>query len=494
MENYTKKAVRGTSIIFINSLFATVFSYLLRLLLARRLSVEQFGLFYSVFTFLTFFLFFRSFGLGSAMVKFISEFNAKNQNDKLKTVITSSFIFQLLFTVIFMIVFFFCANWLSVNYFKNVAAAPILKFLTFYILFSMLFIFLSNLFIGFQKIRIYSFISPVKNLLILLITFIFINLGFEEFSPVIGYVFSALFLFLVFLLFGIKLFNYSKYKIKYFSKTTKNLFFFGLPVLLTSIGGSVIGQIDTIILTYFKTMYEVGIYNVVLPSANIFLFLTGSLSAVLFPMASELWAKKENKKLSEGLRLLYKYSFVILIPLIFSIIGFSGLFLKIFFGKEYMVGSFALQILLVGVVFYVVAQINTSILAGIGMPKVATKIIIFAAIFNLILNIILIPPFGIVGAAIATTISYILVFFLSTWKLKNYVKLKPPVYNWIKTFISGITFVLTIFFLKKIFFLNVWVELFLVIAIAMMLYVILIFLLKLVDINEIKKYLKLVLK
>ena len=69
----------------------------------------------------------------------------------------------------------------------------------------------------------------------------------------------------------------------------------GLPFFVTAIGDKVIVYIDTLMLTYFSTLTEVGIYNVVLPSAIIFLDIGGAIATVVFPMSSELWAKGDTK-------------------------------------------------------------------------------------------------------------------------------------------------------------------------------------------------------
>ena len=62
MTNYTKHAVKGTAVVFIVSILAGILGYIVRLALARGLSVEDFGLFYAVFAFLALLGVFKSFG------------------------------------------------------------------------------------------------------------------------------------------------------------------------------------------------------------------------------------------------------------------------------------------------------------------------------------------------------------------------------------------------------------------------------------------------
>ena len=72
--NYTKLAFRGAAIGFITSIIAAFLGYLVRLVMVRNLSVEDVGLFYSVFSFLSVINIFKAIGTDTALIKFIPEF------------------------------------------------------------------------------------------------------------------------------------------------------------------------------------------------------------------------------------------------------------------------------------------------------------------------------------------------------------------------------------------------------------------------------------
>ena len=470
------------------NILANLVAYLTRMVLARNLTPAEYGLFYAVFTFVIFFLFFRNLGLGSAMVKYIAEFKIKKKYNAIKTAIISAASFQFLSSLIYGAIFFLSADFLAKYYFKNPLSSIMLKLLVLYVLLSILFIICKNILQGFQKFKVFSLVEFSKNSIVLLLLLLFFYIGMKNvFAPIFAYILVCPILFLILLPFALKAFPFFKYKTENFKPITKQLFLFGLPVLVTSVGGKVIGYVDTLILTHFRTLEEVGIYNVILPSAMLFLYFGISASAVAFPIVSELWAKKDKKRLSGGLKLLHKYAFVLIIPLVFTVFAFSSLFIKLFFGKEYIAGALALQILLVGVLFYIVAGINNNIIAAIGRPKTVTKIILFSAFINLIANIILIPRYGIEGAAIATSISYLIALLLSTYKVTKFIKIGFPKIIWLKLILAGIVFVLTISYIKDLLVLNPWIELIISAIVAFLIYVVMVYLLKVVDIQEIKK-------
>jgi len=493
MTTYTKKAVRGAGIMLVMSIFANFVAYLTRLYLARSLAPAGYGLFYSVFTFVIFFLFFRDLGLGQALVKYISEFRAKRMYNFVKTAFVSVVAFQFISSIIFGAVFFLLSEFLSEHYFKNPMSLVMLKILVVYVMLSVFYGNLKDLLQGFQKFRIISMVDFLKNSIVLLLIALFFGLGIKNaFAPVFAYVLACPILFFILLPFALKTFPFFKYKVENFKQITKKIFIFGIPVLVTSVGGKVIGYIDTLILTNFRSLEEVGIYNVMLPSAMLFLYFGISVSSVAFPIVSELWAKKDKIRISEGIRLLHKYAFMLVIPMVFTVLAFSRLFINLLFGKEYLAGATALEILLIGVLFYIVAGINDNIIAGLGKPKTVTKIILFCALINFVMNILVIPKYGMEGAAVATSLSYFVALILSTYQVTKLIEIEFPKLIWLKLAAAGVLFVSVISVVKGILVLNPWIELIVSALAAGIAYLAAIYFLKIIDIAEIKKYMKLV--
>ena len=69
--SYTERIVKGSAWVFFIGVAATIIGYLLRIFLARTLTVTEFGLFYAVLAFLSFFYWFKELGIGSDLVKYI---------------------------------------------------------------------------------------------------------------------------------------------------------------------------------------------------------------------------------------------------------------------------------------------------------------------------------------------------------------------------------------------------------------------------------------
>ncbi len=490
--NYTKKAVSGTSITLLMSILAAGIAYITRVILARSLGPTDYGLFSSVLTFILFFLFFRDLGLDSSLIKHIAEFKVHNQFNRIKTAISGVFLFQFVSSLIFSAVFLLLSGFLAESYFKDPRASVLIILVIVYVVFSICFTILKGIFCGFQKMFLFSSVEFSKNLIVLLSFLVFFKLGFGLYAPMLAYVVVCPLLFLIYAPFAGKFSRFFSSKITDFKLVSKRVVLFGIPLFATSFAGTIIGYMDTLILTYFRPLAEVGIYNVVLPSALIILFIGRAISSTTFPISSELWANKDYRRLSAGVRLLHKYSFVCFVPIIFTIFAFSKFFIITFFGAEYQAGSLALQILLVGALFFMVAMVNNTVISAMGQPKIVAKITILAAAVNLGLNLIFIPSLGINGAAITTTISYSVILFLTTVKIQQVLKIKFPLKEWLKQIFAALLFVSVIFAAKYFLPFSPWFKLVVSVFLAVSVYLVSLFILKIVDLQEIKYYWRLV--
>src|SRR3989344_5071889 len=130
MSNYAEKIVKGGFIIFILGVITSVIGYLLRLYLARNLSVNEFGLFYAILVFLSFFWVFKEMGIGPAIAKYIPEFYVKKKFSDIKTSILSIFLIQFIIGLVIFILIFIFSDYISLIFFHDLAAKPIIHILS----------------------------------------------------------------------------------------------------------------------------------------------------------------------------------------------------------------------------------------------------------------------------------------------------------------------------------------------------------------------------
>ena len=490
MTNYTRKLFKGASWIFIFTFLAAILSYLLRLVLARNLTLTEFGLFYAVYSFISFFLIFQEAGLGNALVKYLTKFKLEKKYNHIKSAIYYVLGIRVFLAILTAIVFILISGFLSINYFHNPDAKPIIILLSLWFIGISITSTIAKTFQGLQKLARFSSVVFIMDLFIVVFTIVLLKSGFKLMAPVYSFIIAILITFIIFFPWLVSTFNFFKYKfIKSFS-IVKKLFSFAIPSAVLSVSAKIISQSDVLILTYFKPLEAVGIYNVILPTAMLFLFFGKSIQQTIFPISGEMSSKKENKKLSRGLNLIQKYLFILITPIILILFSFTKLFLGLVFGANYIPGHIAMKILLLGVTFYLLAIISVGVLMGIGKPMKATKIILCLALINIVLNFILIPSLGIIGAAISTSATYLLGFiFLTSTALKE-LKYKFPTRIWLKALLACGAFAITIYILKGILVFKPWIEFFIVLSLSTILYGLLLFIMKIVNKQEISYLIK----
>jgi len=488
--SYLKSALRGTAWVMFFHIAASIVSYVNRIVLARNMTPSEYGVFYSVFTFVTFFLFFRELGLLQALSKYIPEYKLQERYDLVKSAIVTTTLMQFAGSVLFSIAFYASAGYLSQHYFRAPEADFYLKFLIIYFLASVIFRTMKSVLQGFQSMFWFASSEFVKNVVTLLLTLLFFSLGFGIRTPLYAFVFVFPLMIVLYAIPTLRSYNIFAYNTSEFRRISAQLFLFSTPVFLSSVATKIIGYVDTLILTYYRSSAEVGIYNVILPTALIFLFIGQGVSATIFPLSSELWAKNDKKRLADGLQLIYKYIFLLSIPIIGTVLVYSYEFIATFFGVEYAGGAFALQILLFGVLFYTVSLINENIVSGIGKPHIIMKIIVAAAIVNIVINFMFIPSFGINGAAVATTVSYVMMFIFTTARAARFVEMKLPFYEWGKLLVPTAAFFavhLVVRYASLSFLHNFWANALVVTVIAGLAYTSVAFALGLFSFSDVRK-------
>ena len=468
---YARRLVKGSAIVFIALIGSQFVAFLLRMFLARSLTVEEYGLFYAVFTFVSFFGLFRDLGFGSALAKYIPEFNVKKRYSELKSSIAFTLAFEAVLSLFILAFLFIFSGQIALGFFRSEAAVPLIQILALWF-FVMIFLLFLSVFQGFQDMPVYALLQFLRNFLVLILAVIIVGyFGFGVTGVALAYLIelSAVVL-LAFLLLRRKYPFVFKAKTAITKTIVKRLSFFALPVFLGGLGGLIIGYMDTLMITGFRTLSEVGFYQVAQPVSHFLWYFSTALVTVFFPMVSEFWARRERKLLGGALRLLVKFSFIAIVPGALVFIAFPEIAINLLFGPEYLAAATALQILSATAVAYTLFMILSYTMQGIGKPLVSTKVVSVMAILNFFGNLALIPLYGIEGAAVTTLASYVLGTVLLFYYSKRIIRFTAPASSLVKTILGGILTLLLILGLKSIIELSPWVEAFVVIVPSLVFY------------------------
>ncbi|MGJ8743439.1 MAG: oligosaccharide flippase family protein [Polaribacter sp.] len=317
---------------------------------------------------------------------------------------------------------------IAVSFFGDKSLESYLVYFPFVLIFATFLNYNSNVLKGQGKILLFSIVSSFLN------NFIFICIiliGYFYYTSNESFIIISLLIsFIVAFVVSIYIITPIRYSQDYKKSKYVRLLKDSLPMMLSSSMIFIIFSVDTLMLGFFDSSENVGIYRIVTQISGINAVFLIIIGAVVAPKISKLYS--ENKIL-EIKPLIIKSSKIVLLitlPILILILIFSKHIL-LFFGEEYLNAFQSILILSICQFFYAISGFVDLILNMTGKQRVFGKITFITAMINIILNLLLIPIYGITGAAISTGFSILLTNGLGA----VYVKMK---YNFLPFYIPFI--------------------------------------------------------
>lgn len=188
-------------------------------------------------------------------------------------------------------------------------------------------------------------------------------------------------------------------------------------------------QLDILFLGWLSTAEEVGIYKVISQMGMLVIFGQQMVRGVISPEISRYWTQKELERLEHLARLSGMVSFTIALIVSIAFLLGGRLLLEILFGAEYAVGFLAMIILCLGQLINASFGSLGNILSMTGNANASLWALSASIIINCLLNALLIPLWGLEGAACATTIS-IVFWNIMLWRVvRKKVKIRPTIFK-----------------------------------------------------------------
>ncbi|MFC7135283.1 MULTISPECIES: flippase [Salinibaculum] len=195
---------------------------------------------------------------------------------------------------------------------------------------------------------------------------------------------------------------------------------YSLPVMAGQISGNFLTRADRLLLGYFIGPFAVGAYTVAYKFANQILLFSRPLSNSFFPEFSNLWENNKREDARSYLHAGTRYFLTLAVP---SVVGFTlvgeRLIALISTSEVASEGGLALPIIAIGVSFWGLTHLYSCLYYAAELTKPVSYIRIIGAGVNILLNVLLIPIFGLVGAAVTTAVSYFCIFTVMWWYSRN---------------------------------------------------------------------------
>jgi len=455
-----RKIARGAGIATVGMLLGLLLQFVARLIIARYSSEANYGVFSLALAVLSISAILACLGLNYGAPRYIAYFRAKDDVARVRGAISAYLQLSTVTSLLIGTALFFSAKTIALNIFHTPDLIPALRIFAIGLPFLALINILADIFRGFDQVEPQAYFQYISlNILFILLLLTATLSGLPFVAVFYAYLVAIVLTFMATVIYTTKKLPYpvTFAEIKTTSFVKKELLTFSLPLLAAVVLTTIVNWTDTLMLGYFKVPEAVGLYNAASPFAQFIFMPMTALTLIYIPTATSLYSQNLLDELRRNYTIITKWLTFITLPifLIFSL--FPEAVLNLFFGTAYSAAAPALRILPLGFMLSNLLGPNTATLIALGRSRFVMWVTLIAAMLNVALNIALIPPLGIVGAAIASAASFSLANIIVAIRLYSLGRIQPLSRNLLKPLLACI--VLTVLFqvvISRFFTISLW--------------------------------------
>jgi O-antigen/teichoic acid export membrane protein len=229
----------------------------------------------------------------------------------------------------------------------------------------------------------------------------------------------------------------------------REVFTFSLVACLAG-GATVLNStVDRLLVGYFQPAAEVGVYQAIAQSSILFAMIIGAFSTIFSPMIADLHQRGRTEELGELYKVSTKWGFYLSLPLFLVMCLAPYEVILVLFGPDYVSGALPLVILTVG-------QLMNVGSGSVGLLMIMTGnqrrwLVISGSMLlpTIALNWLLIPRFGLTGAALAATFSLGVLFLMGLLQVKRRLGIWPHDLRYLKGLLATILAAAALLLLRR---------------------------------------------
>ncbi|BDZ68997.1 oligosaccharide flippase family protein [Methanobacterium ferruginis] len=477
MNKYTL-FTRQVGLVGIIYILTSLSTFILLPILTNNLTIQEYGVWVQVNVTVLLISNLSQLGMPNTMTRFLA---AENEREEIQEGLYSILSLVLVVAITVSAVLFLLSDQLGNLLFNgNEMVAKILPFI---ILTTGINNFLLTYFRTFQQMKKYSsFILLQSYLNVLSISFLVLS-GLEIFGAIMGLLITQIIVFFIMFIFivsdiGFKTPNF---------RNIREYLTFGLPTVPSTLSSWIVDSSDRYIIGLLLGTTFVGYYSPSYTLATIISMLLIPFSTMLPPVLTKHYDENRNDQVKTIMFYSLKYYLILAIPAVFGLSLLSRPILMILTTPEIALNGYLVTpFVTLGALLYGIYGIYGVVL----LLKMKTKIIgsvwIIAALFNIIFNIILVPIFGILAAAVVTLFTYLITFMIVYLYSNKFFKFHFDYKILVKILISSSLMAILIVSANP----NGIISVFTIIIISILIYTAIIFLLGVIEKDELKFFIQ----
>ena len=426
---------RNTSFGFITSVSEMGIAFVVGIVLARSLGTEQYGLYAYIIWFVGLISIITNLGLGEMTRRFVPEaIGRKSASEPAGFVQLTLMLRTVVSLVASLIVIVTAGFWVRL---AGEPAYPLLFIVGAAVVLpqGVQFAF-NNVFKGFQKFEYSFYVSLVMHPLRLVLVIVLMALGFGVMEVLISTIATLLLgvfvgFFLLRRLVPLKrLLSPSLLP----RETKKRALKYALTIAgVLSIGYLVNQEAEVFFIGMFCSVEEVGFYNLAFKISSMVRLLPLAFAYALLPAIAENFGSGELERVKKIYRTSARYLMMVALPLAAGGVALADSLIIILYGVDYVAAVILLQVLLVPFAIGCMASAGDVLIRGINQPGFILKVTAVMAILKIGLLLWLVPAYGVLGAAVASSLPLVLIFPIYTlfvlkgagagWPVRDTVKI-----------------------------------------------------------------------
>jgi O-antigen/teichoic acid export membrane protein len=416
-------SAKGVFNIFWGLAVSSIISAISVMVVAGILSEGDYGLVLIALTGPNLIGIFRDWGVDWATIKYTAQYRSENKEANVKSVLASVVLFEILLGFSLSIFSFFISGFMA-DALDRPNIVPLIQIASFTIFAEALMKATQASFTGYEKMEYHSVTSIVLSTVKAVLMISLAILGFGTYGAIVGTTVGYLIAGVVSVIL-MYVTIYKPLQRKEVDKleilaTIKTLFRYGVPLSISAIVSGFLMQFYNVLLALYSTNVLIGNYQVALNFASLVTFFVMPILTVLLPAFSKLNSQKERETLGNVFQFSVKYAALIIVPLTLMVMVLSQPAVSTIFGDKYSYTPFYLTLYVVTFLYTAFGYLSVdNIIKSQGKTDVNMKLTLITSVIALVLNLVLIPQFGILGLLAANIVSGIPSLIIALWWIKK---------------------------------------------------------------------------
>ena len=447
-----KTIAKGGAFVLLGSLLGKGIKFITEVILGRSLGPDAFGVYVLGLSVLTVLRHFSSVGLKTGVLRFGAGYFATKEYSKFRGLVKFSLRLVIGGGLVCCLGLVFLGGYLANRVFGDARLSPV-----FYLVgiglpaYGAMWV-VTEAFLAQKRIGTYTGLEHVgQPLLFLILVGIAAFFGLTSYTTLTAFMVSlgiTAFVGLILILRSSPFQNQGESSKKLFDYEPSRWLKYSLPLVLVGVSYMLLHETDRLMLGYFLGTKSVGLYEAAARLAYLSEIFINSFAGIFSPLAAGFHHKGELERIRFLLVTTTRWTLILTLPVVGLLLIFPKFFLG-WFGSQYEVVAFPLMFMTFAYLTSAGTGNTGTLLKMVDRQNVEVINTVATVVLNIVLNLLLIPVYGIAGAAIGTGLSIIIIQIAKLIEVKLFLGFTPYELNFLKPVFAGLISGLVILIIKN---------------------------------------------